>query len=85
MSAIFLTAARTRTKAFRIFARSRLETRGAAFDIKFSWSLNDVIEVLHCDLDDVILGVVNDTDERDPFCLNLTSQVERGDLAIKKR
>ncbi len=52
-------------------------------DIKFSWSPNDVVKVLHRDLDDVILGVVHDADERDPFCLNLISQVERSNLDLR--
>jgi hypothetical protein len=46
-------------------------------DVKFLWLPNDVVEVLDRDLDDVILGIVNDADQQDPFCLNLISQVER--------
>ena len=52
-------------------------------DVKFLWLPNDVVEVLDRDLDDVILGIVNDADQRDPFCLNLISQVERGYLDLR--
>ena len=52
-------------------------------DVKFLWLPNDVVEVLDRDLDDVILGIVNDADQRDPFCLILISQVERGYLDLR--
>jgi hypothetical protein len=39
------------------------------------------VEVLHCDLDGVILRIV--VDKRHPFCLNLSSQVERSNLDLR--
>ena len=36
-------------------------------NVEFAWALDDVVEVLDRNLNDVILGIVNDADERDPF------------------
>jgi hypothetical protein len=52
----------------------------AVIDIHLSRRADHVIEILEGDLNNVVLGIVDDTEQGQPFRLDLAAESERCDL-----
>jgi hypothetical protein len=59
------------------------EAQLALVDEYFAWFSNHVIEVLERDFDDVILGIVDDAEQRQPLGFDLRPEIERRDLDFR--
>jgi hypothetical protein len=63
-------------RTFAIYDGQTCQFTVIVLDIKLSGSLNDVVKVLHRDLDDVILGIINDTDGRRSSLLDFAGRIK---------
>jgi len=61
----------------------RRQAAGPLFDIKLAWLGDQMIQVFERDLDDVVIGIVGDTEQRQPVRFNLIAQLQRDDLDFR--
>jgi hypothetical protein len=59
------------------------QTADPVIQIDFSRPVDHVVEAIERDFHNVVVGIVGDADERQPFRLHLVAQLEGGDLDFR--